>query len=154
MGSFITNVSLNLLVKYFLIAEHLPKLQAKWWIVSYASFTLDFCPQRCRTRRISKITCVLRTETVTDYCYVNRHINVSLLSTNIKLRKTSFDLLTDRLTPVSDWPTAEHLRHFAATSFSLLQQLCTVDSGIFLYGWCERLFRSELNNEYFTRHIF
>jgi len=86
----------------FLIAEHLPKLQAKWWIVSYASFTLDFCPQRCRTRRISKITFVLRTETVTDYCYVNRHINVSLLSTNIKLRKTSFDLLTDRLTPVSD----------------------------------------------------
>jgi len=57
------------------------------------------CPQRCRNRRVSKITCVLQTETVTDCCYVNRQINVSLLSTNIKLRKASFDLLTDRLTP-------------------------------------------------------
>jgi len=31
---------------------------------------------------------------------------------------------------ISNWPTADHLRHFAATS-SLLQQLCTVDNGIF-----------------------
>jgi len=30
--------------------------------------------------------CVLRTETVTNRCCVNRQINVSLLSTNIKLR--------------------------------------------------------------------
>jgi len=69
----------------FLNSEHLAKLPAKWLIVSYAPFALDFCPQRCRTRRISKITCVWRTETVTDCCYFNRHINVSLLSTNIKL---------------------------------------------------------------------
>jgi len=48
---------------------------------------LVFCPQRSRTHRISKITCVLRTETetVTDCCYVKRQVNVSLLSTNIKL---------------------------------------------------------------------
>jgi len=30
----------------------------------------------------------------------------------------------------------------------------TVNSGIFLYGWCEHHFVSELNNEYFTRKIF
>jgi len=40
----------------FKIGEHLAKLQAKWLIVSYAAFALDFCPQRCRTRWISKIT--------------------------------------------------------------------------------------------------
>jgi len=27
--------------------------------------------------------------------------------------------------------TADHVRHFAAMSFSLLQLLCTVDNGIF-----------------------
>ena len=40
------------------IGERLAKLQAKWLIVSYTPFALDFCPQRCRTCRISKITCV------------------------------------------------------------------------------------------------
>ena len=54
------------------------KLQAKWLIMSYAPFALDFCPQRYRTRQISEITCVLPTETVTDRCYANRQINVSL----------------------------------------------------------------------------
>jgi len=85
MGYFITNMSLSLLVKKIKIGEHLAKLQAKWLIVSYAPFTLDVCPQSCRTRRISKIICLLRTETVANYCYVNKQINVSLLSTNIKL---------------------------------------------------------------------
>ena len=67
------------------IREHLAKLQAQWLIVSYAPFALDFCPQRCRTRQISKITRIWREETVTNCCYVHRQINVSLLSTNIKL---------------------------------------------------------------------
>ena len=71
------------------IGEHLAKLQAKWLIMSYAPFALDFCPQRFRTRRISKITCVLRTQTVADCCCVNRQVNVSLLSTN----KTNIKLL-------------------------------------------------------------
>jgi len=71
--------------KLFKFGEHVANLQAKWLIVSNAPLPLDFCPQRYRTRRISKITCVLRTETVTDCCYVNRQISVSLLSTNIKL---------------------------------------------------------------------
>jgi len=31
--------------RIFKIGEHLAKLQAKWLIVSYAPFTLDFCPQ-------------------------------------------------------------------------------------------------------------
>jgi len=47
------------------------------------------------------------------HCYVNRQINVSLLSTNIKLLWTSFDLLTDRLMPSVNDPTADHV-HFAA----------------------------------------
>jgi len=39
--------------------------------------------------------------------------------------------LTDRQTyAISDRLTADHVRHFVAT-FSLLQQLCTVDNGNF-----------------------
>jgi len=52
--------------RIFKIGEHLAKLQAKWLIVSYALFALDFCPQRGRTHRISKSPCILWTETVTD----------------------------------------------------------------------------------------
>ena len=54
------------------ICEHFAKLQAKWLIVSYTQFALDVCPQRCKTRQISKITSVLRIETVTNGCYVNK----------------------------------------------------------------------------------
>jgi len=42
----------------FKIGEHLEKLQAKWLVVSYTPFALDVCPQRCRIRQRSKITCV------------------------------------------------------------------------------------------------
>ena len=70
--------------RIFRIGEHLAKLQAKWLFMSYAPFALHFCSQRCSTCQISKITCVLRTETVTNWCCVSL-INVSLLSTNIKL---------------------------------------------------------------------
>jgi len=52
--------------RIFKIGEHLAKLQAKGLIASYDPFALDFCPQRCRTREISRITCVRRTETVTN----------------------------------------------------------------------------------------
>ena len=44
--------------RIYKIVEHLAKLQAKWFIVSYATFALNVCPQRCRTRQISKITCM------------------------------------------------------------------------------------------------
>jgi len=60
---FITNFAGERILK---ICEQLAKLQAKWLIVSYAPFALDFCLQRCRNRWIIKITCLLRTETVTD----------------------------------------------------------------------------------------
>ena len=52
--------------RIFKIGKHLSKLQAKSLTVSYTPFALHFCPQRCRSRRISKISCLLRTETVTD----------------------------------------------------------------------------------------
>jgi len=38
-------------------------------------------------------------------------------------------------------------------SFTLLQQLYTVDNGSFLHGWCKHLFVSELSNKYFTKQI-
>jgi len=63
--------------RIFKIGEHLAKLQVKSLTVSYTQLTLHFCPQRCRSRQISWITCVLQTETVIKRCYVNRQINVS-----------------------------------------------------------------------------
>jgi len=58
--------------RIFKIGEHLAKFQAKWLIVSYTPFALHFCPQRCRFRHISGITCVFQTETVIKRCYVDR----------------------------------------------------------------------------------
>ena len=48
--------------RMFKIGEYLANLHAKRFIVSCAPFSLHFCPQRCRTRQICKITCVLRTK--------------------------------------------------------------------------------------------
>ena len=39
--------------RIFKIGEHLVKLRAKALTVSYTSFALHFCPQRCRSRQIS-----------------------------------------------------------------------------------------------------
>jgi len=102
--------------RIFRIGEHLTKLQAKWLIVLCLPFALHFCPQRCWSRQISWITCALRTETVTIRCYFDRLINVSLLSTNQTAVEQFW--LTDWYTDaVSDWPTADHVQHFAATAF-------------------------------------
>ena len=99
MSYFITNFFQFAGEKIVKISEHLVKLETKWLIVSYTPFALDCCPQRCITHQISKIISVWQTKTVTDCCYVNRQISVSLLATNIKLlyAQTSSDLLTDRL---------------------------------------------------------
>ena len=53
--TFITQSSSE---RIFKISEYLAELEAKWLIVSYAPFALNNCPQRCRTRQISKIMCV------------------------------------------------------------------------------------------------
>ena len=39
--------------RIFNIGEHLAKLRAKSLSVSYTSFALHFCPQRCRSRQLS-----------------------------------------------------------------------------------------------------
>ena len=63
--------------RIFKIGEHLAKLRAKSLTVWYTPFALHSCPQRCRSRQRSWITCVLQTRTVIKRCYVNRQINVS-----------------------------------------------------------------------------
>jgi len=117
-------------------------------IVSYAPFTFDFCPQRCKTHQINKIPCVLLTETVTDYCYVNRQINVSLLLRNIKLLWTSFDLLTDRLMPsVTDRLLIMYgilLQHLFLCYSNCVQSIM----GFYIWLGVNSFFVSELNNEY------
>jgi len=50
--------------KKFLRLVNIWWLRAKWLTVSYTPFALHFCPQRCRSRQINWITCVLQTETV------------------------------------------------------------------------------------------
>ena len=124
--------------RIFKIGEHLTKLRAKSLTVSYTPFALQFCPQRCRSRQISWITCVLQTQTVIKRCYVNRQLNVSYLSRNIKLLWTSFDLLTDRLTlSVTDWL----LIMYGILTRQLFFVAAVVYSGSwdFLYGRCQQL---------------
>jgi len=135
------------------IGEHLSKLQAKWLTVSYTPFSLHFCPQRCRSRQISWITCVLQTLTVIKRCCVNRQIvwvNYQEISNCCRPVLTYW--LTDwRRQWLTDcWSCTA----FCRDSFSLLRQFCTVGHGIFLCGWCKQLFISELNNAYFSRHLF
>ena len=67
-------------------------------------------------------------------------------------------LMTDRLTPFFADQVLIMYGTIAATSFSLLQQLCRVDNGI-LYDRCERLFVTGLTitilpYKYFTRHFW
>ena len=124
MSYFTAHLSFNQLVKdFFLIGEHLAKLQAKWLIVSCAPIRLALLSSKCWSHQINWITCVLRTETVTNLCYVNRQINVSLLSTVLTYRPIDWrhQWLTDC------WSCTA----FCCDSFSLLWQLCTVSHGIF-----------------------
>ena len=123
--------------RIFKIGQHLAKLQAKLLIVSCAPFALHFCPQRCGSRQINWIACVLWTETATNRCYVNRQIS-----------NCCRPVLTHWLI---DWhhqwlTDSRSCTAFCCDSFSFLQQLCTVGHGIFVYGQCKQLFVSEINN--------
>jgi len=48
--------------RIYKIGENLAKLRTKWLIVSCAPFALRFFSKICRTRHISRITCVCRTK--------------------------------------------------------------------------------------------
>jgi len=128
----------------------LAKLRAKWLTVSYTPFALHFCPQRCRSRQISWITCELQTETVIKRCYVNRQRGLI-----IKKYQTAVDqfwLTHWQTDAVSDWLTA-HVQNFATAAF-LCCGSCVQWVVGFLYGRCKQLFVSELNNAYFSWHLF
>jgi len=113
--------------RIFKIGEHLAKLRAKSLTVSYTPFALHFCPQRCRSRQISCITCVLQTETVIKRCYVIVSVNYQEIANCCRPVLTYW--LTDwRCQWLTDcWSRTA----FCRDSFSLLRQLCTVGHGIF-----------------------
>ena len=131
MSYFTTHLSVTLLVKEFLRLGNIRRsYRQNGWLCHTPPFTFHFCPQRCRSRQISWITCVLRTETGINHCYVNKQINVSQLSRNINccrpvltywMRDWGCQWLTDC------WSCTA----FCRDSFSLLEQLCTVGHGIF-----------------------
>ena len=72
---------------------------------------LHVCPQICRTRHISRITCVWQTKTVTNYYYVNNQIHLTLLSTDMKILQTSIDVLT------TDWRHQQLTDYWSCTAF-------------------------------------
>jgi len=89
----------------FLVKEFL-KLVNTWhsywqnsWLLYAPHSPSSFFHQRCRTRQMGRTTCVWRTEIISNCCFVNRQIHLTLLPANIKLLQTSFDLLTNRLIP-------------------------------------------------------
>ena len=102
--------------RIFKIGEHLAKLQAKWLI---ASFALHFWPQRRRIRHVSKITCVLWTETVTNFCYVIGRLTSAYYQLTINKYQTAVDQfwLTD------DWQTDwrhQRLANYWSCIYSIL----------------------------------
>ena len=119
--------------RIFKIGEHLAKLQAKWLTVSYTPFALHFCPQRCRSRQISWIICVLQN---TDRKLL---LNVAMLIG--RLMWVNYQEISNFCRPVlTYWPTDWRRQWltdcwsctaFCRDSFSLLRQLCTVGYGIF-----------------------
>jgi len=114
-------------------------------------FALHFCSQRCWSRQINWMTCVLRTETVSNRCYVNRQVNVSLLSTNIKLLcRPLLTNMTDRLTPsVTD--------RLLTTCGILLRKLFFVVAVVYGRSWDFGIhvttFVSEFNNVFLQTFI-
>ena len=59
---FITNWSLNLLVKEFIKSANIGKITGRMVDCVICPFALTLCPRRCRHRQISKTTSVWRTE--------------------------------------------------------------------------------------------
>ena len=154
MSYFTTHLSFTLSVKDSL------RLGNTWWrakslTVSYTSFALHFCPLRCRSRQISWITCVLQTEAVINRARLTGRlmwVNYQEISNCYIPVLTYWNWLTDwrRQWLTNCWSCTA----FCHDSFSLLRQSCTVGHGIFLYDRCKQLFVSELNNAYFSRHLF
>ena len=66
--------------RIFKIREHLAELQAKWLIVSYAPFALRLSSSNMQNSLDKLNNLFITDKNVTDCCYVNRQINVSLLS--------------------------------------------------------------------------
>jgi len=62
MGYCVTNLTFNSPVNFFLKSVNIWRSNRQWLIVSYAPFALHFCPQRCRSCQIRKITCIFRGE--------------------------------------------------------------------------------------------
>ena len=136
--------------RIFKIGEDLPKLRAKSLTVSYTPFALHFCPQRCRSRQISWITCVLQTETV-----INRGCVVRQKRKEKKRSNCCRPVLTYWLT---DWCRQWLTDCWSCTAFAVTAFLCCCSCVQwvmgFLYDRCKQLFVSELNNAYFSRHLF
>ena len=140
--------------RIFKIGEHLVNIQAKWFIVLYATFALDFCPRRCRTRRISKITCVWQTETVTNRYYVDIG----------RLMWVYFQLILHCCRPVLTYWLTKSCRRWLTDCWSRTAFCCNIFFFVtavvysrywdFVHGWCEHLFVSELRNEHFTTKKF
>jgi len=108
------------------------KLQAKCLTVSYSPFALHVRPQRCRTRQISKIlVCNGQKLLLIVAMLIDRLMWVYYEQYLAAVDQFWFnDWQTDA---VSKWPTANHVRHFAATSLSLCYSSCVESIMRFFY---------------------
>ena len=124
--------------RIFNVGKHLSKLLAKWLIVSYAPFALHFCSQRFRTHHISKITCVLQTETVTNCCYVNRQMS-ELIINKYQTAVNQFWLADWQTDAISNCQLLLCVA-FCCNIFFFVTAVVYSQSLDFLCGWCEHLF--------------
>ena len=87
--------------------------------------------------------------TVIKHCYVNRQLIIKKYQTAVD----QFWLTHWQTDAVSDWMTADHIRHFAATAFLCCGSCVQWVMGFFYMADKKQLFVSELNNAYFSRHF-
>ena len=128
-GSIAKNLRCNELLYYIFIihsagerilkiGEHLAKLRAKSLTVSHTPFALHFCPQKCRSRQISW-----------KLVYYRQKLLFSVAMSTGRLMWVNYQEISNCCIPVltywqtyrtdavSDWLTADHVRHFATTAF-------------------------------------
>ena len=139
MCCFATNLLLSSLVKEFIKLVNIWQSYGQNGRLFYALHSpCAFFPQICRTRHESRVTCVWQTKTVTNYCYVNKQIHLTLLSTEMKILQTSFDILhCNRLRATDRNSDCWSCKAFCCDIFFFVAEAVYRGSCNFWYGRCK-----------------
>jgi len=122
MCCFTTNLSLSLAVKEFLKVNIWQNYGQNDSLCHTSHLPCAFSSKIQNSLDVSTITCVWRTETVTNCCW--RADSLDFIVNRYQTSEGQFWLTDWQTDAISDWPTADHVRHFAATSFFICCSIC------------------------------